>query len=246
MIHCIIWVSAGQSSWLWSQMHILAGMGFPNSCCSSPLLQCLWWLPVVPRLQEAVGKRLDTQGCPHEHLPAQLPVTLILTHCLQSPSTEVPVVSETWVKTCGWQCSAPHGLAHQPGGSRSDLCSYASASAHPAQGSERGWVIFAGELWPHYPFTCVQPWRCIPSQFLAKGPAFSGFLLLCWWEGSLLLSLTITLMLISQESLFGPFSSSSLRHQHQRQAGRRGILAPEAKTCPIVCHSDSSLIKSWV
>lgn len=36
-----------------------------------------------------------THTRPHKRLPAQLPVTLIATHCLQSPSAEVLMAAET-------------------------------------------------------------------------------------------------------------------------------------------------------
>lgn len=86
--------------------------------CSLPLLQCLWWLPAVPALQKPFRNRLDTCTCPHEPLPAQLPVTLILPCCLQSPSAEVPMAAE-----------AESG--HHVGGSASTTCTCLPAWVSP-------------------------------------------------------------------------------------------------------------------
>jgi len=91
--------------------------GFPHRRCSSALLQCLWWLP---RLWEPVGNRLDACMCPHEHLPAQLPVTLVLTRCLQPQAQRCPRQQRPSQHIVGGRAST--AWTRLPARSHSDLC----------------------------------------------------------------------------------------------------------------------------
>lgn len=105
MIQCNLWVGDGQSSWLWSQMHVLADMRF---CCSSLFLRCLWWLPALPRPWETMGNRLDTYMRSHEQLSAQL----LDPHSL-SPAPKHRGVSSgrdwarTWIRLANWASLRP-------------------------------------------------------------------------------------------------------------------------------------------
>lgn len=145
--------------------------GFPHSCCLSPLPQHLWWLTVVPRLWEPVGNRLDACKCPHEHLPGQL---MILTHCLQPPSAEVPMAAETEPGHLGGSASAVWTcLPAWVSDLYQCLC--------PSIPGVRGWLShfhwWAITTWS----ICQWPAMELPSQSLAEGLSFSGFLLLCQW-----------------------------------------------------------------